>query len=128
MKELASDENAALEKIAMQLAVIVGAEASTVSESLRSVISGVEPSRTEEMSDDRYVDPENTPYFFEEAYQYNPDEIANPEWDNLPHKFVHDWRAYIPDGLREAWESLSLETKEAVHYIAKRQADQEIWD
>jgi hypothetical protein len=128
MKELTSDENAAVEKIAEQLAAIVGAEASAVTESLHNIINGVEPSQSKEVSDDLYVDPEDTPYFFSKTEKYDPDQIANPEWPDPGRLHVHEWRDYIPEGLREVWGSLSQETKEVAHYMAKEQADQEIWD
>ncbi len=85
-------------------------------------------SEVEGAPDDPYVDPEDTHYFFSETEKYNPDAITNPVWPHPYETLVHDWREYVPDGLKEAWASLSRETKEAVYYMAKEQADNEVWD
>lgn len=128
MKELTPDENAAVEKVAERLAVIVGAESSTIVESLRNMITGVVSTQNEEIADDLYVDPENTLYFFSETEKYDPDKIANPEWPRPYETLVHDWRGYVPRELREAWGDLNQETREVAHYMAEKQADREVWD
>lgn len=41
---------------------------------------------------------------------------------------VHDWRNHVPDMVKGAWESLSMETRFVVYAMAKEQANNEEWD
>lgn len=127
MPELTLDQKAEIEKVAERLAVITGSDTSAVAESLRKLITGDDSSRDEDVSGEPYIDPENTPYFFSETEKYNPDALVNPEWPRPDRWHVHEWKDYIPEGLRERWDSLSQETKEVAYYMAKEQADNEMW-
>ncbi len=50
----------------------------------------------------------------------------NAEFDKT--RKCHDWRNYIPDGLRKVWKELSYEARIAAYLVAKPQADREDWD
>lgn len=51
---------------------------------------------------------------------------ANPTWDDVGK--VHDWRNYVPDGMRKDWQEMDYETRIAVYVMAEARADTEAWD
>lgn len=123
-REVTPEEDAAILEIEEQLTTVLGADASPILRKLSDLRNGVGFS---EEPTELYFEPVGTPYFFDEAERYDPDKLTNPEWE-IVGKAVHDWQVYVPDGLIERWETLSQETKEVAYYMAKEQADREIWD
>lgn len=124
MTELTTEEKAALAGVEKQLVAVFGTDANGVINSIRNAANGVEPAQEQEP---KYKFWGDTPYFFDETEGYYSEELANPEWE-IKGTPVHDWQIYIPDGLIERWDTLSQETKEVAYYMAKEQADREVWD
>lgn len=52
--------------------------------------------------------------------------IHDPRWGDRGR--VHDWRNYVPDAIRDNWDSLSEETRLVVYCMAEQQASAEEWD
>ena len=50
----------------------------------------------------------------------------NPQFDKA-HR-CHDWRNYIPDEVRTAWNEMSVEARVMVYILAQQQAENEDWD
>lgn len=56
----------------------------------------------------------------------NP-EYVSPDW-TPPVKYVHDWRRYISDEMKEAWHTFSFDQKRMIYNSAKELAEDEHWD
>lgn len=54
------------------------------------------------------------------------DDIFNPFFESA--RLVHDWRNYVPSEFKEAWDKLTVETRQAIIIMASIQADNEEWD
>lgn len=54
-------------------------------------------------------------------------DISRPQFESTG-KRVHDWRAYIPTQMMDAWDSLSLETRICLFLVADEVASREEWD
>ncbi len=56
-----------------------------------------------------------------------PADYENPDW-TPQWKYVHDWRGYIRDDLRAAWQTFSVEQRRLLAENAQAIADEEVWD
>jgi hypothetical protein len=52
--------------------------------------------------------------------------ILVPAWDQAAR--VHDWRNYVPDGIRDCWGQLSPDARIIAYAFAQLLADDEDWD
>lgn len=53
--------------------------------------------------------------------------FISPDW-TPPHKYVHDWRRYISDEMKSAWDTFTIEQKRMIYESAAELADLEVWD
>ncbi len=62
-----------------------------------------------------------------ELNEYDLTQIDNPDWKeyDLHSRHIHDWRKYIPYGVRLLWQMLNTETAQMAYYMAKQIADHE---
>ena len=74
------------------------------------------------------LDPDLRRYFFSPTETYDLKDLADATLENPWGTHVHEWRTYIPEGLRERWSELSDETRAVAYYMAREQADRELWD
>lgn len=74
------------------------------------------------------LNPDLRRYFFSPTETFSLGDLADARLDKSDRPHVHEWRAYIPEGLRERWGELSDETLEVAYYMACEQADREIWE
>ena len=54
--------------------------------------------------------------------------IDEPEFDDLPTVFVHDWRRYLPDEIASSWNHFTQREKILIYGFCNKQADAEEWD
>lgn len=54
--------------------------------------------------------------------------IGNPEWPAPGELRAHDWCTHVPGVLRECWNDLSNQAKQAIYLMAKELADREEWE
>ena len=52
--------------------------------------------------------------------------ISNPDWNKRDR--VHCWKNHVPDELKEVWESLTLNERRIIAWMADRDASNEGWD
>ena len=52
--------------------------------------------------------------------------ILKPKWDEAGR--VYDWRNYVPIGLQNIWDKLSVESRIIIFYLTDTMAHQEDWD
>jgi len=74
------------------------------------------------------LNPDLRRYFFSPTETFDLSDLADARLDDSDRPHVHEWRAYIPEGLRERWGELSDETRQVAYYMACEQADREVWD
>lgn len=74
------------------------------------------------------LNPDLRRYFFSPTETFSLGDLADARLDKSDRPHVHEWRAYIPEGLRERWPELSDETRQVAYYMACEQADREVWD
>ena len=67
-------------------------------------------------------------YFFDPSKRFERADLENAVLEDPWRTHVHEWRTHIPDELRDRWAELSDETKQVAHYMAKEQADREVWE
>jgi methionine salvage enolase-phosphatase E1 len=48
------------------------------------------------------------------------------DWKNR-HR-IHDWKNYVPDGIKNIWVDLTLNEKLLIYHQSEIQADNEEWD
>lgn len=53
-------------------------------------------------------------------------DIDYPKWEDAGR--VCDWRNYVPDLVRKAWDHLPVETRLIVYCMAEQRASAEEWD
>ena len=52
--------------------------------------------------------------------------LSSPQWDRR--EAVGDWRNYVPEGLRNVWDSLSDEARLSAFIVAEAMTSREQWD
>lgn len=57
-----------------------------------------------------------------------PPEYLNPDWSPPRYQYVHDWRAYIGEEVREIWHTFSDHQKLVLARAAQVTANGEEWD
>lgn len=55
---------------------------------------------------------------------------VTPDWEHFVQDeiHVHDWRKYVPEGMRPGWETLPMAAVITTYYFCEQRADMEEWD
>jgi hypothetical protein len=59
-------------------------------------------------------------------YTPTPTDCHDPDWGGV--RRVHDWKNYIYQSMRDAWETFSSRQQELIATNAQEIADMENWD
>lgn len=55
-------------------------------------------------------------------------EWINPEWPDKKFKYIHDWRRYIGQDMRDSWDTFTEHQKRILFENAQIIADGEDWE
>ena len=53
-----------------------------------------------------------------------PEAIMAPDWGAWDH--YHDWRAYVPGAIQNAWNAMSNEARVVAYLMAQEQRDSQV--
>lgn len=55
-------------------------------------------------------------------------EGADPRWDALGYRPVHEWRNHVPEDVRSIWSTFTREQRAAIVGWADALASAEVWE